>query len=328
MAEQNGQPGENESSTVSDEPLRLYLLGRLNEDERMEFDERLLTDEEFATRVRLGESELIDDYAAGRLDPVERKLCVKTFLVTEERRRNLRFVSAMQDYAGAQTSAAASQLISQPAKASWREGFAGLFAFHSTRAWATAGSFAVLILLLGLAWFLTRPRRETPPVITRNEPIPAFSPQAKPQTAASPAAVTPSPEPSPVRKPPAVPTPPEPAVPPTIASFVLLPGAVRGSGDLPRIAVPNGERDIVRLSMVLETTVAGPFRAELATAEGQSVLVRNNLKPSAGKTEAKIVIEVPARLLRGGDYQIKLSRLRAEGQPESVGRYYFRALPE
>lgn len=309
---------------MSDETLRLYLLGRLNEDERMGLDERLLTDEEFATRVQLAESELTDDYAAGRLDPVERDLCAKRFLVTEERRRDLRFVSNMQDYAGAQTSAT----DIPPVKTSWREGFAGFFAFPSPRAWATAGSFAVLIILLGLAWFLTRPRRETPPMIARNEPIPAFSPQASPQTAASPVAVTPSPELPPVKKPPVVPTPTEPVLPPTIASLVLLPGAVRGSGDLPRIAVPNGERDIVRLSMVLETTVAGPFRAELATAEGQSVLVRNNLKPSAGKAETKIVLEVPARLLHNGDYQIKVSRPRADGQTESVGRYYFRALQE
>jgi hypothetical protein len=328
MTQDNEQSKANQSSAVSDETLRLYLLGRLNEDERLRLDECLLVDEEFAIRVRLAESELIDDYAAGRLDPVERELCANTFLVTEERRRKLHFVANIQDYAGAQNSAAATQSTSQPTKPSWREGFAGLFAFPSPRAWATAGSFAVLILVLGLAWFLTRPRRETPPVIVKNEPVPVFSPQAKPQTAASPVAVTPSPEPSPVRKPPPAPSPTEPSVPSTIASFVLVPGAIRGSGDLPRIAVPNGERDIVRLSMVLETTVTGPYRAELATAEGQSVLVRNNLKSSSGKAETKVVLEVPARLLHGGDYQIKVSRPRTDGQPEIVGRYYFRALQE
>ena len=323
MAKQQGQSGSNGSSTVSDETLRLYLLCRLDEDQRLGLDERLLVDDELAGRVLLAESELTDDYAAGRLDPVERELFARGFLVTGERQRNLRFSSALQDYAESRTSSAAA--ITQRTKSPWLEGLAGFFDFKRP-ALALAGSFAVLILLVGLAWFIAQQRRGTQSQIARHDPVPTWSPQASPQTGASSLAVTPGPEPATSKKPSPLPTPAEPAAPAAIASFVLLPGAIRGSGELPRIALPDGEHDTVRLSLVLETDAGGIFRAELTTSEGQSVFVRSNLKPVPGKAETKVVLDTPARLLQSGDYQIKLTRRRADGQAENVGRYYFRAL--
>jgi len=322
MAEEERQSGSNGSSTVSDETLRLYLLCRLGEDERLRLDERLLIDDELAGRVLLAESELTDDYAAGTLDSVERELFTRRFLVTDERQRNLRFSSALQDYAGSQASTPAA--ITQRTKSLWRERLANIFDFNRPPALALAGSFAVLILLVGLAWFIATQRSAPQPVIARHEPIPTTSPQALPQIVVSPP-VTPSPQPTPIRKPAALPTLAEPTVPPTIASFVLLPGAIRGGGELPRIALPDGERDIVRLSLVLETNVEGVYRAELATAEGQTVTVRSKLKANKKTGETILVLDIPARILQRGDYQIRLTR-QTDGQTEPAGRYYFRAL--
>jgi len=105
----------------------------------------------------------------------------------------------------------------------------------------------------------------------------------------------------------------------------LLPGALRGSGDLSRIALPDGERAIVRLSLVLETNVAGVYQAELATAEGKQVTVRSKLNSIRKDGETILVLDVPARLLQRGDYQIKLTR-QTDGAAQPAGRYFFRAL--
>ncbi len=298
-----------EGEPISDERLRLYLLGALDEHERLNLDERLLIDDELAERVALTESTLTDDYATGKLNQSERELFESKFLVTDERKQNLRLSASLSDYAQTQTAT----VSHSPEELPWSQKLAGIFAFNSPRAWAVAGSFAVLLLLVGLTWFVFKRTQESPPLIAKNEPTTVNSSEV-PQTG-SPKG---QPSPAPVASP-------SPETPPaTVASFVLMPGALRSGGDMMRIAVPGGERDMVRLSLVVETPSDGPYQAELATAEGQKVLVRSNLKITRNG-HAKIVLTVPARLLHTRDYQVKLTQQKPDGQSESAGRYYFRA---
>lgn len=316
MSQPEEQFGANGSSSVSETQLRLYLLGRLNDDERTGIEQRLWTDEAFADRVQLAESQLIDDYVTGGLDDAEREGFTKSFLTTEARQQKLRVATALRGYAASRT-----ELVEAPtAKPSWREGLAGLFTFRPTAAWATAGSFAVLAFLLVMAWFLSKQQHRNDRLAANQTPVPAFSPQVP----------TPQPDtaqmPKPTEMTEVTPTPPEPTVPVVVANAVLLPGALRAGGEMTRVAVPGGVRDLVRISLVLENPEPAVYQAEVTTAEGQSVAVRSNLKPRANG-HAKVTFELPARLLQSGDYQVKLSR-KADGQTEPVGRYYFRALSE
>ncbi|MGZ8842029.1 MAG: hypothetical protein ACXW18_00075, partial [Pyrinomonadaceae bacterium] len=125
-----------EGEPISDEKLRLYLLGALNGDDRLKVDERLLADDEFAERLALVESVLNDDYATGKLNPAEREQFESKFLVTDDRKQNLRLSAALRDYADTQA------VTPHPERSSWSEKPAGLFALNSPRAWAVAGSFA------------------------------------------------------------------------------------------------------------------------------------------------------------------------------------------
>lgn len=326
MTEYDGQAGAGGSSW-SDETLRLYLLCRLGEDERLRLDQRLMIDDGLAAALLLAESELTDDYASGNLDSIERKCFETSFLTTESRRQRLRFTSALHTYAGAQASSNQGSRLTQKVKSSWHEGLTTWLSFGPNRGWAVAGSFALLIMLVGLGWFIARQRYDREPLITRNEPIPTSPPQASPRAVASPAAsIQPQPQTPPERKPPVVPTPAQPSAPTTVASFVLLPGALRDGGDMQRVAVPNGESDIVRFSLVLETDSEGVYQAELATAEGQKVMVRRKLRAVSQAGDPKLTIDIPARLLHNGDYQIKLTRQKDDGQSAPAGRYTFRAL--
>jgi hypothetical protein len=320
MAGHTEQLGSDGAPTPSDETLRLYLLCSLAADERLRIDERLLFDNEVAERIVLVESELTDDYAAGRLDTLEREAFAKKFLVTEDRRRQLRFTSVLQDHSRSQA-AVSTSVPTALAEASWRERFAALLG-PNRPVWALAGSFAVLILLVGVAWFIARQQRDSTSLIARHEaPTPVLSPPTPPPGSVPRAGVSPTPQPTPARKPAAVTSPAEPPV--TIASFVLLPGAARSGGELARVAVPTGKRDVVRLSLTIEeATAAGDYQSELATAEGRTVFGPNKLRIEPGN---RVVADIPARLLRSGDYQIKLTQRNADGQNETVARYYFRA---
>jgi hypothetical protein len=56
------------------------------------------------------------------------------------------------------------------------------------------------------------------------------------------------------------------------------------------------------------------------------VTVRSKLKSDNRSADPKVTIDIPARLLQSGDYQINLTRQKARGHFDTVGRYYFRAL--
>lgn len=64
----------------------------------------------------------------------------------------------------------------------------------------------------------------------------------------------------------------------------------------------------MRLELSPEPNQPGTYRAELLTIDGQSVL---NAQPqrSADTDGYRAYLEVPAGLLKAGDYQIKLSRV-------------------
>ncbi|HKP37292.1 MAG TPA: hypothetical protein VJT71_10565 [Pyrinomonadaceae bacterium] len=299
-----------DGSRVSDETLRQYLLCRLAESERANIDQLLLADNAFAERVEVAESQLIDEYASGELDPREQELFMSRFMTTDERRQKLRLSSALRQYAQPPSP------VVQETRSTWWAAFSEFFSFTPATGWATVGSFALLLLVLGLAWWLTTRTSHIEPPVAKQQATPAVSPL--PETSPAPIAQASQPEDQPT---------PETAAPATVASFVLLPGALRSGGEMTRVVVPGGERDIVRLNLVLEADGEGTYQAELATAEGQKVMVRSGLK-AVRNGHNKIILTVPARLLHTRDYQIKLARQKSDGQPEPAGRYYFRALPE
>lgn len=323
MAEDQEQPNGNGRASISDVTVRRYLLCALEEPERLTLDERLVTDDEFAPRVSLAESELIDDYAGGRLNAAERGQFASKFLVTEQRRKALTLATALADFAEESRSTPARVGAAAQEKPSWHETFAVLLGLKRAPGFALAGA-AVVLIIVASVWFVARQSRRLPTEVASNSPVQTPAPAASPQKITPPdvAAVAPSPDTKPQPKP----TPSEPTVSPAVATFVLMPGALRGPGQMTRVAVPRGERDLLRLSLVLENPAPGPYLAELANANGQTVTVRKNLQPHANG-HFKVTFEVPARLIQTDDYQVKLQR-KSDGKFESVGRYYFRALPE
>lgn len=341
----NTESGERGAVSFNDAAIRRFLLCRMNADERTRFEESLFTDNAMDARVRQAECELTDDYAFGRLSAEERELFAKNFIVTTERKQKLAVSQALQRHlapsaaakkntAAIENAAAKTAALENAAatenNVSWRERLRGLFDFKRP-ALAFAASLAVIVVVGGLIWFIARNVRERhEPLIARQAPSPQPTPQTSPQPVTSPtpdAFPTPSPNATPNPTPKPTPSPVELSPPrPTIASFMLLPGALRDGGEMSRITIPKGERDIVRLQLPLESNEAGAYEVELLTAEGQSISTARKLKASATKSQAQVTFDVPARLLKVGDYQVKLSRIAADGSVENVGRYYFRAL--
>jgi hypothetical protein len=293
----------------SDEAIRRFLLGRLRAPEQVAFERQLFSDPRLDSRVRLAELDLADDYTYLRLSAGERERFEEKFLVSANRRRKVEVSIALRDrFASASVGEKKSAFIARLRTL-----------FHLRRPfWRLAFGLAILVILFGAAWLVIK----EPRIVERitNKIIPRrSSPRSAPQEVHHPANTS-SPEhqitpaPMPVHDP----------MSSSLVSIALQPVVSSDSGNMPSLALPKGEPGIVRLQLALIPKQPGTYRAELLAADGKTVFSAESIRaPKSGS--AQIDFDVPARLLKSGDYQIGLARDNA-GIKEDLGRYYFRVL--
>lgn len=108
------------------EEVRLYLLGRLEPERRLELlEERIMTEQDYYEELLVIEDEVIDQYLADELTRGEREAFEQYFLRTPERARKLRFARAFSKYVAAAPKVSPTPA---PARQSLREIFRHLFA--------------------------------------------------------------------------------------------------------------------------------------------------------------------------------------------------------
>lgn len=298
----SGPEQNSNADTMSDEAIRRCLLGNADLAERTRFEELVLFDEEMERRVRQAELELADDYSGGQLSDQELKLFERNFLVTKERGKQLAVSRALQ-----------TNLSSRPAEPAGKDRLRYPFpwSFQINRPLATpALVFLALILSVGLAVILLkRPRSQTLVVATRqqpqapgrkNSPEYAHPPGLQPSQSAQVDVPTPA----------------------WVGNLTLQPGAQSVEQTL-RVPASPLESDIVRVTLLLGPDASELFRGELLTTEGQHVTDVTELRTVAEGQQKKVVWDLPARLLRAGDYQIKLTAT-SKGQTAQPNQYTFR----
>jgi hypothetical protein len=282
-----------------DETVRRFLLGGLSAAEQARFEEQLFTDEGLETRVRLGECELADDYAFARLNATDRELFEKHFLVSADRKQTLLVSDALRDRVP----------LVQAQPQTIGERFRSRITF-SRPVLRFAFGLAILILLIGGAWLVIKEPQIVKTLIPKRAPVTPS--QSVPREAGHPS----NPNSTPVHRQdfPAMP-PHESVAPGTIANFVLYPNR-RETANIPVVNLPKGENDVVRFQLSLQPNPSGTYRAQLLTAEGQSIFSAESLAGSA----ATIDFDVPARLLKLGNYEIRIA-----GGSEPGASYFFLA---
>ena len=301
---------QNNSADFPDDTIRRFLLGRLSALEQPGFEQRLFADNILHARVRLAELELADDYAYGRLDNLERELFVEKFLVSAERRRRVKVSRVLRD-----------RFASAPVetKTTFIERLRPLREF-TRPAWRYAFAVVIFVLLIGTVWVVVKkePRIKeeiTKRFVRKRAPVPSSPVESSHPTNNSTPEHQTSPSPMPVHD----------RTSPTSTADVtvsLTPARSPDSSNMPSVNLPKGEQEVLRLQLALKPDQPGPFRVELFTGDGQSVFSDEAIK-AAGNGSAQIDFDVPARLLKPGSYQVRVSRDKTEGQ-EIVGSYYFR----
>jgi hypothetical protein len=305
------------SMEFSDDAIRRFLFGGLSAAEQTTLEERLFTDDSLEARVRLAEFDLADDYALQRLSAADREAFEERFLLSAERKRKLKVSSALRDrFASAPT---VEQTARHGAKASTSERFRLLFGFNQ-RAWRLAFGAAIIVVLAGMVWlWVKEPRIKEgikAGIFNRRAPVPAPS---APRMAEHSNNTSPMPE---HRITPLAMPPHEPTASPAILSVDLFSGASRERDKIPLIDLPKGEHDIVRLQLALKLKLPGSYRADLLTVEGQSIFSSQSLQ-STDTDAAKVDFDVPASLLKTGDYRVSFRRTD-DGSKRMMASYYFR----
>ena len=296
--------------TKDEAVLRKYLLGDMSPEEQEEIELWLMSNEDAYCLLEAAEDDLIDDSFAGRLAPHDLDRFQTHFLVAPERQRKLQFSRSFKRAIDAAAQPVRLEFPSRP----------GLLDFLRFRpAFVYATSALIVILLTGNIWSFLKVaelQRELHSVTDQVTELGRDRDDLKRQLVESQAAT--------LALQAAIP-PPKPSTAPVLLAMNLVPGITRSSNEIPTLTLTaNASR--IRFSLALLDDNFTVYRASLMNADSREIWTESKVVPTVARDGKTIVLNVPAEVLSSGDFSFSLMGVPDSGTPESVARYYFRAV--
>jgi hypothetical protein len=276
----------------SDDYLVRYLLGDVPADEAERLDERSVTDDEFALRLRVLEHDLADRIARGEAPEVSLEQFGGRYQLSPYLRDKVRFAEALH------TLTSSAQPIVSVRRPSDR------------LAWRSLAAAAVLILALAgyLAVRNTQLRDEVGRIDARRDAIQQQHAGLQQELERARAALT---------------TP----ISPLTATVMLRPPR-RGLGnDTATVSIPKGTEQVV-IRVQVESEAHGTFWAALRDVASSGIVWRSPDLPAEGSaSERTVAMTVPASFLRAGLYSVELT-VSTTGSADVLGHYPIRVVLE
>jgi hypothetical protein len=299
---------------------RRYLVGDLTEEEKRAIEEQYFTDDEAFERLLAAEDDVVDEYVRGSLSPDERQRAAQR-LASDPRKTA--FARALARWTELSRSDSAKDLRPQPALQFRRS--------VRTARWVSAIA-AVCAILAGAAvlWLssersnlrseLARARQEQRGLESRelamrerekglqaeaaaerrrNEELSTQLKVEREQRAVAEQLTK-------------------------VAAVVLLP-SLRGS-ERPNQLVLSSKIERAELQVRLEDPDYRYFRATITGANKEVVWRSGSLDAERVNSHRVLVVTVPARVLRAGDYFLAIEGAEKRASFEEVGEYYFRVV--
>jgi hypothetical protein len=296
--------------TKDEAVLRKYLLGDMSPEEQEEIELWLMSNEDAYCLLEAAEDDLIDDSFAGRLAPRDLDRFQTHFLVAPERQRKLQFSRSFRRVINAAAQPVRLEFPSRP----------GLLDFLRYRpAFVYATSALIVILLTGNVWSLLKVaelQRELGSVTSQVTELGRDRDDLKRQLEESQAAT--------LALQAAIP-PPKPSAAPVLLAMNLVPGITRSSNEIPTITLTSNASS-VRFSLALLDDNFTVYRVSLMNVDSREIWTQSKVSPTAARDGKTIVLNVPAEVLSSGDFSFSLMGVPDSGTPESIARYYFRAV--
>lgn len=313
----------------SEDLLTRFLLDAVDERERAEVEDRLLSETEFYEQMLGREAELTDAYVRGELSHAERKRFEKSFFASRDRRKRVEFAQGLADSAtllkrkeSTKPDSAVALVTTQS-----RGWLASLFAQRPAVGYALA---AALLMVIGVTgWFaFERMRARVEPQRARTNGAPSPEPKQDDSGVASRQPEQGMPSPGSDNATPGVSQTPareDRVTRPAFATITLMPGSLRdGAGA--NLFIPRGSTHL-RIRLQLEEDNYRSYNAVLSTPEGRKVWAGAARKEHE-KNAQFLTFTLPADSLSRGDYIIALSGTTAGARPEGAAQYSFRVTRE
>lgn len=306
------------TSPASDPTLVRYLLGELPEEEQSALERSYFADEDVFERLVALDSDLMDEYVHGEMDPETRRK-FELRLRSAPGRERVAFARSLQD-AFAAVKPGSPDKPGPMARASGHP-------IRRSRSFLPMPIAAALLLVASAAWLAmesrslrqerqslaaaraeleSRVRRLGEQIEEQRLAVEQLARQSPPGASEAGMGVRPS-------------------VPPDVraVSFVLTAGLLRDPSNLNRLAVPKNT-SVVRLDLVLETGAYQSYAAVLERASGAELWRRDGLRSATPKASPETLsVSLPAALLAPGDYVLNLFGKTPDGKRESVAEYVF-----
>jgi hypothetical protein len=315
--------------TSNEQEAIQYLLGNLSEAEQSRLEERFFQDVELSELLSEIEDDLIDQYVRGELSNRERERFEHHFLISERRRQKVDFARALLQAEKARMASSIAS-IEKPASA-WKSRLSFLYSPRPALVYSMAA--VMLLFLLGGAWPFSEVRQlrkeiaqmeterqlnaqqeeqlrnqmaeqlqHNDELAAQNEKLEQEMALLKQQSAAPPLL-------------------------PSILAFILSPGS-RGGARPKNLIIPRSVQTL-RLQLNLNAgDEYASYQVSLQSASGEAVRIWNGLRDASITGGRAIYVNVPARLLSAGQYELRLSGVAGAGQIEDLGYYYFNLTKE
>lgn len=280
--------------------LRRYLLGQASEEDRLRMEQRLLMDSEYLNQLEMEEESLIDDYASGKMEKVERKEFEAHFLNSPERRDNVAFAKALRHYLTGHTTD----------EKAVRPTFRWLAALNVALACAIVVLAITSALLVrqaaGLRQKITSAEAERTEAERLKQEALRHDEEQRDRIATLEQELA------------------EAKIPHTDSntkSLLLEAGLSRG-GDTAPIARLFSTIRWVRLEPPVTKQTYRGYRAQVQSIDGNTIWSSSKVKGAHGRFR----VIVPTSLLHSGDYLLSLSGVTTTGTAEKIGTYFFRVV--
>jgi len=309
--------------TNSDEMMTRYLFGELPETDQARLEKRYFTDPQTFNQLAQLETELIDDYARGRLSSQMRARFERAYLGNPNRRTRLKFGEALTARLDQTTASAVAEQESPRAAPLWRR----VTGLQTSGQRALAFSMAVALVLLSSVsvWLFIQSQRLRQDLARTQDAQSAQAQQGREaeQQLASERARTEELTAELERA--RAEAKPQTAPAASVASLVLIVSGARAvdTGAPPTIVIREATQQ-VRLQLKLKENEYQSYQLALQAVGGKETLNRQHLKPMATKSGASFVLTLPASHLSAGDYILTLRGYRPSGELEDVSQSLFR----
>jgi hypothetical protein len=321
------------STPQNEELLVQYLLGKLPEAKQVEIEDLAFQDWQYLQQLQDVENDLIDEYVRGEIPPEQRVEFERHFLASAERRRKVEFARALATASPEPEKAEVVRPAVTKTRETGKENFLVAFIRRLTPMPAFALTAAALALVVGGIWLLTDRSRLRSQLSdlkaarqaddTKRRELEAQLANEKERSQVLTAQIQqqqkePDNGAQHQQRESATPTPSS-----AIVALALLPGLPRGSTNVPKLELTSAT-GTVRLQVGLDPQDDYQrFRVELNTQQGKLAWSQANLSAHTTRMGRAVILNLPAKTLQAGRYELALKGTNAAGASEDLGYYYF-----